>query len=107
MKKTIRFQMVLAALVFVACAASFAQSSGEATYKANCQSCHGAAGVPSPSIGKMMGIKAVSDPDIRKLSSEEMFTSVKNGKNKMKPFSGKLTDQQIKDSLSYYRSLNK
>ena len=26
----------------------FAQSSGEATYKAKCQMCHGATGTPSP-----------------------------------------------------------
>ena len=53
----------------------------------------------------MMGVKAASDPDIKKLSAEEEFNSIKNGKGKMKPFSGKLTDAQIKDVVTYFRSL--
>jgi mono/diheme cytochrome c family protein len=34
-----------------------------------------------------------------------MFDSTKNGKGKMTAFKDKLTDQQIKDSVTYYRSL--
>ena len=83
----------------------FAQSSGEAIYKANCQSCHGSSGTPSPGIAKMMGVKAASDPDIKKLTAEQEVESVKNGKGKMKPYTGKLTDAQIKDVVSYFRTL--
>ena len=36
-----------------------------------------------------------------------MIAAVKNGKGKMKAFSGKLTDAQIKDSVVYFRSLAK
>lgn len=105
MKGTIRSQVVLAVLISFAGAVGFAQSSGEATYKAKCQSCHGAAGTPSPAMAKMMGIKAVSDPDIKKLTADQMFDSVKNGKGKMQPFKDKLTDDQIKDSVAFYRTL--
>jgi cytochrome c6 len=105
MTKTVRFQVVLALAVSLASAVGFAQSSGGATYKASCQSCHGATGTPSPTMAKMMGIKAASDPDIKKLSADEMIAAVKNGKGKMKPFSGKLTDAQIKDSVTFYRGL--
>jgi cytochrome c6 len=105
MKRTIRSQVALALLVSVASAVSFAQSGGEAVYKAKCQSCHGASGTPNPAMAKMMNIKAVSDPDIKKLTADQMFDSVKNGKGKMQPFKDKLTDQQIKDSVEYYRSL--
>ena len=104
MTKTIRFQVTLAAVVLLAGAVGFAQSSGEATYKAKCQSCHGSAGTPSPGIAKMMGVKPVSDPDIQKLTADQMAAVVKNGKNKMKPVAG-LTDQQIKDAVAYYRGL--
>jgi mono/diheme cytochrome c family protein len=97
--------LVLATAACIAGSMGFAQSSGEAVYKANCQSCHGSAGTPSPGIAKMMGVKAASDPDIKKLSAEEEFNSVKNGKGKMKPLSGKLTDAQIKDVVTYFRSL--
>jgi mono/diheme cytochrome c family protein len=105
MTKTMRSVVVLAATVCAAGSLSFAQSSGEAVYKANCQSCHGTSGTPSPGIAKMMGVKAASDPDIKKLTAEQEFESVKNGKGKMKPFASKLTDAQIKDVVTYFRTL--
>ncbi len=105
MTKSIRSQVVLALVVSLAGAVGFAQSSGEAVYKANCQSCHGSTGTPSPGIAKMMGVKAASDPDIKKLTEDQEIASVKDGKNKMKPFSGKLTDAQIKDAVTYFRTL--
>jgi mono/diheme cytochrome c family protein len=101
----IRSLAVLAAAVVLAGSMGFAQSAGEAVYKANCQSCHGSTGTPSPGIAKMMGVKAASDPDVKKLTAEQEFDSVKNGKGKMKPLSPKLTDAQIKDAVSYFRSL--
>jgi mono/diheme cytochrome c family protein len=100
----IRSQVVLAVMVSLACAVSYAQSSGEATYKTKCQTCHGTAGTPNPGIAKMMGVKPVSDPSIQKLTVAEMTAAVKNGKGKMKPITG-LTDAQIKDAVIYYRSL--
>lgn len=104
MTKTIRSLLVLAALVCMAGALGFAQSSGEATFKAKCQMCHGPSGIPSPGMAKMLGIKPVTDPAIKKLTVDEMVAAVKNGKGKMKPATG-LTDAQIKDAVLYYRSL--
>jgi mono/diheme cytochrome c family protein len=100
----IRSQLVLAVVVSLASAVCFAQSGGEATYKAKCQGCHGTAGVPNPGMAKMMGVKPVSDPEIQKLTVPEMIAAVKNGKNKMKPIAG-LTDAQIKDAVTYYKGL--
>ena len=104
MKQTIRSLVALAVVMLVASAVCFAQSGGEATYKAKCQSCHGSTGTPNPGIAKMMGVKPVSDPDIKKLTVDQMIASVKNGKGKMKPVAG-LTDAQIKDAVTYYRGL--
>ena len=104
MTKMTRSLLVLAAVVCLAGAVSFAQSGGEATYKAKCAMCHGPAGVPSAGMAKVMGIKPVSDPAIRKLTAAEMFTAVKSGKGKMKPVAG-LTDAQIKDTVAFYRGL--
>ena len=104
MTKSIRSQVVLAVVVALASAVGFAQAGGEATYKAKCQSCHGSAGIPNPGIAKMMGVKPNTDPDIKKLTVDQMVAAVKNGKNKMKPITG-LTDAQIKDAVVYYRSL--
>jgi mono/diheme cytochrome c family protein len=52
----------------------------------------------------MMGVKPVSDPSIKALSAADVTAVVKNGKGKMKPIAG-LTDAQIKDVVTYFRSL--
>jgi mono/diheme cytochrome c family protein len=104
MSKTIRSQMVLAVVVCIASTVSFAQSGGEATYKAKCAMCHGPTGTPSAGMAKMMGIKAASDPDIQKLTDAQMSAAVKDGKGKMKPIAG-LTDAQIKGVVTFYKGL--
>src|SRR5258708_5503748 len=104
MTKSIRSLVVLAAAASLAGTLSFAQSAGEATYKAKCQMCHGATGTPSPGMGKAMGIKAASNPDMQKLTVDQMVASVKDGKGRMKAIAG-LTDAEIKDAVTYFRSL--
>lgn len=104
MTKSIRSLAVLAAAVWMAGSMGFAQSSGAATYKAKCQTCHGATGTPSPGIAKAMGVKPVSDPEIKKLTADQMIAAVKNGKGKMKPVAG-LTDEQVKEVVAYFRTL--
>jgi cytochrome c6 len=103
MMKSIRSQVVLATVLSMASAAGFAQS-GDATYKSKCSMCHGATGTPSAGMAKMMGIKAASDPDIQKLSIDQIITAIKSGKGKMKPIAG-LTDAQVKDVATFYKGL--
>lgn len=55
-------------------------------------------------MAKMLGIKPVSDPDMKKLTVEQIEAAVKNGKGKMKPASG-LSDAQIKAVAEYFKSL--
>ncbi len=105
MSKTIRFAVALAAVLFVG-AMGFAQS-GEATYKAKCQSCHGAEGTPNPGIAKMMGVKPANDAAVKAHSEAQMIAITTDGKGKMPAFKGKLTDAQIKDSVAYFRTFAK
>ena len=107
MSKTIRSLVALAAVVFLAGAVGFAQSSGEATYKAKCQSCHGAEGVPNPGIAKAMGVKPASDPSVKSETEAQMIKITTDGKGKMPAYKGKLTDAQIKDSVDYFRTFAK
>jgi len=107
MSKTIRMQSALAAVILLSGAVGFAQTSGEATYKAKCQSCHGAQGVPNPGIAKAMGVKPASDPSVKSLSEAQMITDPTNGKNKMPAFKGKLSDAEIKASVDYFRTFAK
>lgn len=99
----LRNSAILALAISLTAAVSFAQS-GEATYKAKCQMCHGATGTPSPGMAKAMGIKPVSDPSMKKLTVEEIEATVKNGKGKMRPISG-LSDAQVKAVAEYFKSL--
>jgi mono/diheme cytochrome c family protein len=104
MKTSTRSLVVLAAAICLTGSLCFAQSAGEATYKAKCAMCHGATGTPSAGMAKAMGIKPASDPDIKKLTADQDAAAVKNGKGKMKPVAG-LSDAQIKDVVTYFRSL--
>jgi len=104
MTKSIRSQVVLAVVVCLASAVSFAQSSGEATYKAKCAMCHGATGAAETPTAKMLKVKPVSDPDVKALTVDQITAVVKNGKEKMKPVTG-LTDAQIKDVAVFYHGL--
>jgi mono/diheme cytochrome c family protein len=104
MSKTIRSQVVLAVVVCLASAVSFAQSGGDATYKAKCAMCHGPTGAAETPTAKMLKVKPASDPDIKALTVDQIAAVVKNGKDKMKPIAG-LTDAQIKDVAVFYHGL--
>lgn len=107
MSKTIRFQVALAVVILFAGAVSFAQS-GEATYKEKCQSCHGSAGVPSPGIAKVMGVKPATDPSVKSKTEAQMIADTTNGVAPHMPaFKGKLSDAQIKASVEYFRTFAK
>ena len=106
MSKSIQTVLELAAAVSLAGALSFAQSSGEAVYKAHCQSCHGPAGIPNPGIAKILGVMPANSPAMKKLTEAEMMAVVKNGKGKMHPIHG-LSDAQVKAVVLYFRSLGK
>jgi len=97
-----------AMLVFlIAGSVSFAQSSAEALYKAKCQMCHGEKGLADSGAGKSMKVKPVTDPDVQKMNEAQMVDAVKNGMGKMQPYKDKLTDAQIKDVVTYFRSFAK
>jgi cytochrome c6 len=108
MSKTIRMQSALAAVLLLSGAVGFAQTSGEATYKAKCQSCHGAQGVPNPGIAKAMGVKPASDPSVKSMSETDMIAITTNGKPPHMPaYKGKLSDADIKAAVDYFRTLTK
>jgi len=84
-----------------------AQAPGADTYKAKCQSCHGAQGMPNPGIAKAMGVKPANDPSVTSISEAQMIADTTNGKGKMPAFKGKLSDAEIRSSVEYFRSLGK
>ena len=93
--------------IAIMAATSVAIAQGADVYKTKCQSCHGAAGVPSAGMAKSMGMKSVSDPDVKAMSEAKMIAITTDGHGKMPAFKGKLTDAQIKEAVEHYRSLGK
>jgi mono/diheme cytochrome c family protein len=86
---------------------AFAQGTGPATYKAKCAMCHGADGLAATPMAKNLKVLSFKDPAMVKASDAQLIASTKNGKNKMPAYSGKLTDDQIKDVVAYIRTLQK
>jgi mono/diheme cytochrome c family protein len=84
---------------------AFAQNSGADTYKAKCAMCHGADGLGTTPAGKALKAASFKDPAIVKAPDSELFAAIKNGKNKMPAYTGKLTDDQIKSAIAYIHTL--
>lgn len=99
--------VILALALLVSGAACWAQSGGEATYKAKCQMCHAANGEGDTPAGKAMKVKPFSDPVMAKMSDATAINLTKNGSGKMPAFKDKLTDAQIKEVVEYIHELQK
>ncbi|MGD0098223.1 MAG: cytochrome c [Terracidiphilus sp.] len=84
-----------------------AQSAGADTYKAKCQMCHGADGLGATPAGRVAKIVPFKDPLIVNAPDADLIAVVKKGKNKMPPFAGKLSDDQIESVVAYIRTLEK
>jgi cytochrome c6 len=107
MRKTVHVAFVSAAVALLAAAMCLAQSTGEATYKAKCASCHGPAGIPSPAMVKATGVLPITDPAVKNRSEAIMINFTKKGVGKMPGYAGKLSDAEIKTSVAYFRTLIK
>jgi mono/diheme cytochrome c family protein len=73
-------------------------------YKSTCQGCHGPDGKASI-FGKKMGAKDFHDPDVARLSQADLVRIISDGKNKMPPYKGKLTDAEMKALARYIKEM--
>ena len=107
---TVRWLQRIALLSFVLALAlppmAAAQTATD-TYKTKCQGCHGPGGVPSEGMAKAMGMKPLGSADVQGMSDADLTGVILNGKGKMKGFKGTLTDPQVKDLVTYIRTLKK
>jgi cytochrome c6 len=104
--KSIRIAATILLAASIA-APAFAQSAGAATYKAKCAMCHGPDGTAATPMGKMMKIPSFKSPEAAKASEASYIAVTKDGKGKMPGYNGKLTDAQIKEVVSFIRTLQK
>jgi cytochrome c6 len=92
-------------LAFTSTAA--AQDDAAALYKSKCASCHAADGSGDTPVGKKLGVKALSSPEVAKNSDETWIEVTSKGRGKMPAYAGKLTDDQIKSLVKFMRGLGK
>ena len=81
--------------------------AGKTLFNSKCTLCHGADGTGNTPVGKNLKVKNLHSPEVQNQSDAELKTVITNGKNKMPPFKGKLTDAQIDQALGYVRQLGK
>lgn|SRR5579872_2063341 len=81
--------------------------AGEAIFQEKCAGCHGTDGRAQTEIGKKMGAADLTSASVQQLSDSQLMKIVKDGKEKMPAFDGKLDKGEIRDVLSYIRELAK
>ncbi len=80
-------------------------------YTAHCKSCHGAEGKGDTKFGQKFECKDYSDPKVQaKIKDEEILKAMKEGVKKgerkvMQPYTDKLTEDEMKDLVKYWRTL--
>lgn len=82
-----------------------AAEDGAAIYKAKCAVCHGASGAGDTAMGKKLSVKDLGAPEAQKLTDEEMFDLISEGKDKMPAFGKRLKPEQIRLVVTYIRTL--
>jgi len=100
MKGMVRIGAV--ALLAMAASAAMAQAGAD-TYKSKCAMCHGTDGLAQTGAGKAMHVPSVKEFK----AGDDLIAITKNGKGKMPAYTGKLTDDQIKETVGYLKSLGK
>ena len=84
-----------------------AQEGGAALYKTKCAACHGADGKGETSIGKANKLRDFGSADVQQQSDADLTGIITNGKGKMPAYGKSLKPEQVKDLVSYIRSLKK
>jgi cytochrome c6 len=105
-RKCVRAFLLTFALLGFSLTAS-AQGGGAAVYKSKCAGCHSPDGSGSGPAGKAMHLRDLGSMDVQKQSDADLTAIIANGKGSMPGYKGKLTDDQIKDVVSFIRSLAK
>jgi cytochrome c6 len=100
--------IVKAVLGVLTCAILFSVYSfadGAETFKAKCAMCHGPDGKGQTAMGKNLNLRDLGSADVQGQSDADLTKIITDGKGKMPKYEGKLTPDQIKEVVSYIRTL--
>jgi cytochrome c553 len=104
---------IIAGIALALGTALTASADVEANWTKHCASCHGKDGSGETRMGKKAGAKDYRDPAVQaSIKADVAFKNVKegmkeDGKEKMKPFAEKLSDDEIKELIAYIKKFEK
>jgi mono/diheme cytochrome c family protein len=84
-----------------------AQNDAAGLYKSKCAACHGPDASGNTSVGKTMKIRDLRSPDVQKQTDAELTDIISAGKSPMPGYKDKLTPDQIKQLVTYIRTIAK
>lgn len=102
---------ILSFALLLASPAAFGDAA--AVYSKNCASCHGKDGSGDTKMGKKAGARDYRDAKVQgSFSDAEALAAIKDGvkkdgKEKMKSFSAKVSDAEAKELVAYIRAFKK
>jgi cytochrome c6 len=98
--------VLLACGLIAACASPAFADDAAATYKSKCAMCHGPDG-KGTAAGTKMGVHDFASPEVKAETDAQLTELITKGKGKMPAYAGKLKDTEIKDLVTYVRTLAK
>jgi mono/diheme cytochrome c family protein len=99
--------VVVLTAVFAAGSSNATPPADTSLFKSKCAACHGPDGKAQTGIGKAEKIPDFTSADVQKQSDDELAAIITNGKGKMPTYGKSLKPDQIKDLVTYIRSLAK
>ncbi len=105
--------MILAVALCAAVAVSAKAADAKENWTSHCAKCHGEDGKGQTRMGKKAGCKDYSSAAVQaEMKDDKAFKALKEGvkegdKEVMKPFSDKLSDDEIKALVAHMRTLKK
>ena len=93
--------------VIMASAPARSDDKSAALYKQKCAACHGADGKGETPAGKSTKVRSFSDPDVVKMSDDELADVIDKGKGEMPGYGKSLKPEEIQGLVAYIRTLAK
>jgi mono/diheme cytochrome c family protein len=95
------------AVAVMLCAPAKADEKSAALYRQKCTACHGVDGKGETATGKAMKVGSFADPEVAKMSDDELAGAIEKGKGKMPAYGKSLKPDEIKAMVAYVRGLAK
>ena len=83
------------------------KAEAQTLFKQSCAMCHGADARAQTPMGKSLKIPDLHSAAVQQKTDAELTTIISDGKGKMPPYKAKLKPEQIKDLVTYIKSLGK